>query len=405
MIKILHFADLHIGVENYGHIDPVTGLSSRLNDFLAAFDELVDYALTHDVDMVLFCGDAYKTREPSQTQQREFAKRIARLASNGIMVFLLVGNHDLPNAIGRATTVDIFDTLSIKNVIVGNRLDTYRVETKSGALQIIALPWIRRGMLLTKDEAKNLTFEQLNERIEEQIILQIEKLVTELDPDLPTILAAHVTLDTAKIGAERSLMIGRDNILHQRSIALPVFDYIALGHIHRYQVLSLNPPIVYSGSIQRVDFSEASQEKGFCIVELEKGNAHSEFHTVRTRRFVTIEVDANSEDPTAAVLQAIDKKEVNDSIVRLQVRVSPERVGLINDNEIYQALKETHFVVTVAKEVERESRSRLEEHLAEELTPLEGLKAYLKTRDLSPERTNILLQYGEKLAREMVASE
>ncbi|MQY72420.1 MAG: exonuclease SbcCD subunit D, partial [Dehalococcoidia bacterium] len=83
-MKILHFADLHLGVESYGHIDPATGLSSRLLDFLFALDQVVDYALENKVDLVLFCGDAYKTREPTQTQQREFAKRINRLSTNNV---------------------------------------------------------------------------------------------------------------------------------------------------------------------------------------------------------------------------------------------------------------------------------------------------------------------------------
>ena len=90
MIRILHFADLHLGVENYGRLDPATGLSSRVADFLRAFDTLVEYALTNDVDLVLFAGDAFKTRTPSPTYQREFASRIRRLAVGaGIPTFLL----------------------------------------------------------------------------------------------------------------------------------------------------------------------------------------------------------------------------------------------------------------------------------------------------------------------------
>ena len=74
-MKILHFADLHLGVESYGRIDPATGISSRLLDFLSTLDQLVDYALENRVDLVLFCGDAYKSREPSQTQQRIVLKK------------------------------------------------------------------------------------------------------------------------------------------------------------------------------------------------------------------------------------------------------------------------------------------------------------------------------------------
>ena len=83
-MRIVHFSDLHIGVENYGRLDPTTGLSTRMGDFLSALDELVEYSLGNDVDLVLFAGDAFKSREPKQTQQREFAKRIAKLANAGV---------------------------------------------------------------------------------------------------------------------------------------------------------------------------------------------------------------------------------------------------------------------------------------------------------------------------------
>ena len=143
-MRILHFADLHIGAENYGRVDPATGMSTRVVDFLTALDELVEYALSQDVDLVLLAGDAYKGRDPSQTHQRELAKRLAQLSSAGVPVFMLVGNHDLPHAVGRATAVEIFRTLSVPNLIVGDQLQNYTVLTKNGPLQIVAVPWPRR---------------------------------------------------------------------------------------------------------------------------------------------------------------------------------------------------------------------------------------------------------------------
>ena len=113
-MRILHFADVHIGVENYSKLDPETGLSTRLGDFLETFDQLVDYAIESKIDLALFCGDAYKSRDPSQTHQREFAKRIVRLSSAGIPTFLLVGNHDTPNIASRATSLDIYHTLDVQ---------------------------------------------------------------------------------------------------------------------------------------------------------------------------------------------------------------------------------------------------------------------------------------------------
>ncbi|MEJ2048162.1 MAG: exonuclease subunit SbcD, partial [Dehalococcoidia bacterium] len=298
-MKIIHFADLHLGVETYGRLDPATGLSSRLLDFLAAFDRLVDYAIENQVDLVLFCGDAYKNREPTPTQQREFARRINRLAQKGIPVFLLTGNHDLPNAFGRATATEIFDTLAIQKVYVSSRPDIYRIPTHSGILQIVSLPWLRRSALLSREETKNLKLKQINERLEQVLTDIITANAQKLDPKLPAILAAHVWVVGAKVGSESSMTIGQEHTLLPGSIAQPAFDYIALGHIHRHQVVHENPPVVYAGSLERLNYSEEADEKGFYVVDIEPDGETGErrvsfkFHRLSGRRFLTI--DANIE--------------------------------------------------------------------------------------------------------------
>ncbi|MFQ5988010.1 MAG: exonuclease SbcCD subunit D [Dehalococcoidia bacterium] len=406
-MKILHFADLHLGVENYGRIDPETGLSTRLGDFLSAFDEVVEYALNNSIDLVLFCGDAYRSREPSQTHQREFARRIWRLASGGIPLFLLIGNHDLPSAIGRATTMEIFDTLAIKNVIVANRPGTYRIETKDGPLQIVALPWARRSALLSREETKNLTFDEVNERLEEILTERLALEVEALDPSLPAILAAHVLVYGAQTGSERSMIMGRDYVLLRSVVANPAFDYIALGHIHRPQVISQNPAVVYPGSLQRIDFSEEEDEKGFYVVELgQRGQVSYEVHPVKARPFLTIKVDVGSQetDPTQAVLRAISRQEakVRDAIVRVQVAI-PERLeGLLQEGEIRKALKDAHFIAAIAREVERERRPRMPGWSAEGVAPLDALKVYLGSKKASID-PKVLLEYAERLIQETKA--
>ncbi len=67
MIRMLHFADVHIGMENYGRTDPETGLSTRVVDFLRRMDEMIDYAQQHSVDLIVFAGDAFKNRTPNPT--------------------------------------------------------------------------------------------------------------------------------------------------------------------------------------------------------------------------------------------------------------------------------------------------------------------------------------------------
>jgi exonuclease SbcD len=405
-MKIIHFADLHLGVENYGRIDPATGLSTRLNDFLAAFDQLVDYALDNKADLVLFCGDAYKTREPTQTQQREFARRINRLSTAGIPVFLLIGNHDMPNAAGRATATEIFDTLKVHNVYVSGHPDVYNIPTASGAIQVVSLPWLRRSTLLSREDARNLGIDEINRKMEQTLTDIIFGLAEKLDPALPAVLAAHVWVTGAKVGSESSMSIGHEHTLLLSNLALPAFDYVALGHIHRQQVLSEDPPVVYSGSLERVDFGEEKDEKGFYVVDIEpdaatgKKKVSFRFHPVKTRRFLTINVDLKSGDidPTSSILRAINEKkqEADNAVVRLNVTMPSELEGQLRDGDLRESLKDTHYFM-ISRDVQRETRLRLGNRTAEEIVPLEALKAYLDNQEVSPERQKVLLEYGKKL--------
>ncbi len=406
-MKILHFADLHLGVETYGSIDPNTGLSTRLLDILRALDTVVEYAISNSVDIILFCGDTYKNRDPSQTQQREFAKRLRRLSQEEIPVFLLVGNHDLPNAIGRATAVEIFDTLAVSNIYIGNRPDIYRIPTKQGDIQVVALPWLRRSALLSREEAKSLSIDQINQRLQEIMTARILDIISDLDPAMPTVLAAHVSISTAKPGSERTMLVGRDPVLLLGTVAQPVFDYVALGHIHKGQILNQIPPVVYAGSLERLDFGDEAEDKGFYVVNIDPGEGLKqvtyEFHKIDARRFVTISVDIDSDtiDPTATIAETIirHKDEVRNAVVRIQLSLPRRLETSLRDADIYKVLKEAYYV-SVARETKQESRPGLHDRASEELTPIEALKIYLETKKVPEERRRTLLEYGETLIKE-----
>lgn len=407
-MKIIHFADLHLGVESYGRTDPETGLSSRLQDFLKTFDKLVDFAIDDRVDLVLFCGDTYKSREPSQTQQREFARRIRKLSEAGITVFLIVGNHDMPNGIGRATSTEIFDTLAVKNVFVANRPGVFKIDTTGGPIQIAALPWMRRSLLMSKEETKDLTFAQINEKMQEKLTNIINAQVGELDASLPAILASHIWITGVSIGSEDSMTIGQEHMLLPGTIANPAFDYIALGHIHRHQVMNEKPPMTYSGSLDRLDFGDEGDEKGFYLVEIEtdsktgKRKVSYNFHPVEGRNFITIKVEIKEGniDPTQNVIAAIAGHDINGAIVKLQIKLPQESEKLIMDSAVKEALKQASYF-TIAKEVKRETRSRLGSRSVEELSPADALQSWLNATNVPEERAKILMQYGNELINEI----
>ncbi len=406
-MRIVHFSDLHIGVENYGQTDPETGLSTRLADFLSSLDEVVEYALTEDVDLVLLAGDAYKGRDPSQTHQREFAKRLSRLSEASIPSFLLVGNHDLPNAVSRATAVEIFQTLQVPYLQVGSNLQNYTIPTKSGPLQILAVPWPRRSGILSREESRGLTIEEVRQAVQDRMTQAIYARAESLDPDVPAILTGHVTVNGATVGTERSMMLGQDHVLLAGDIGRPQVDYVALGHIHKHQILrNENPFMAYSGSLQRVDFSEEGDDKGFCVVDLDpaapqgKRLTDFDFHRLDARRFVTVDVTVpvGDQDPTSAVVRGIARKDVVGAVVRVRVTLPSEVEAQLRDSDIRDALSEAHYIAAINRESPQEARrTRLDAESAKDLQPMEALRLYLESRGVEPERQEKMLRHAEEL--------
>ena len=407
-MRILHFADVHIGVENYSKLDPETGLSTRLGDFLETFDQLVDYAIESKIDLALFCGDAYKSRDPSQTHQREFAKRVVRLSNAGIPTFLLVGNHDTPTTLGRATSLDIYRTLDVPLVTIGDAPKTYTIDTPSGPIQIIAVPWVRRSQFLARDESRRLTPDQINENIQESLTRIIQNNVQALDPGLPAVLAGHVTVSQATTSSEQSMMLGRDHVLLKSAVTLPQLDYVALGHIHKHQILGTLPHVVYAGSQQRIDFGEENDDKGYCVIDLDPDAPQGtrmtrfEFRQVDPRRFLTIDVklDADDEDPTATVVSAIQRHYIDDAIVRLRISLPVTQEAHLSDGDIQEALRPAHFVASVSHEITERPRTRLAGAYGRGLSPRQALKRYLDSRQTAPDRAEALQQRAEELFAE-----
>jgi exonuclease SbcD len=189
-------------------------------------------------------------------------------------------------------------------------------------------------------------------------------------------------------------------VVFKSDLANPVWDYVALGHIHRHQELNggQHPPIVYCGSLERIDFGEEKEAKGFIIADVRRGETEWEFQRVAARRFVTIRADVRDEtDSLAAILEAISQQDVADAVVRLIIQALPEQEGLLRDADIRRALADSYYVAGISKEIERAYRQRLEGESPEELTPTDLLARYLASKGTPPERSEVLLRYAEEI--------
>jgi exonuclease SbcD len=405
-IRVVHFADLHVGMENYGRLDPATGTSSRTRDFLDRLDEVVDFALDRQADLAIFAGDAFKTRDPEPTQQREFARRIKRLADK-IPTLLVVGNHDLPGTVSKATSLDIYHVLDIPNVIVGYKPDSKIIQTVNGPVYLAWMPYPSRNRLLAEEEHKGKSLPELEQALRDVVTGYLREFSEQAaKQDAPRIFAGHFTVSGAAFGSERSVMLGSDVAVLKSAAADPAWDYVALGHIHKHQNLTQGesgvPPVVYAGSLERIDFGEENEPKGFCFAEISRGAAEWQFVPDRARPFHTIRVDVTTEDdPTPAVLAAIALRaaDLPEAVVRIVVSLTGPQTALLDERAVRKAAEAASHL-DVQLEVSEETRMRLGSEGAESLTPLELLARYLQAKSVSEDRIAELLRAAEELMKE-----
>lgn len=321
MIRFIHTADLHLGTENYGRIDAKTGIHTRLLDFSVALNFCIDTAIDEKVDFFLFCGDAYKTTTPSPTQQKILLNALLRLHNAQIPVVILVGNHDNPVSFGKVHSLDLFKDLPISGFHVISQPQSLRLETKNSPVQIVGIPWPTRNSLALNNKHTFSSAAQISAYISSAVGMIIEHEASKLDASLPALLAGHLTVSTGMFsGSEKHAIYGNDPLFLPSQLARDPFDYVALGHLHRHQNLNNNcqPPIVYAGSIERIDFGE-KEDKGFCLVTIHKKN-NTEYRFIKgpVRPFIQIDAHLNADsDQTEQLLQQIQKYHIDDAIVKI----------------------------------------------------------------------------------------
>ena len=386
MIKILHLSDIHMGSGfSHGRTNAVTGLSTRLEDFVKTLSRCIDRAINEPVNLVLFGGDAFPDATPPPFVQEAFASQFRRLVDAEIPTILLVGNHDQHSQGQGGASLCIYRTLGVPGFIVGDSFATHLIETKNGPVQVITLPWLTRSTLMTRCETEGLSLSEVHHLLVNKLRLVLEAEIRQLDPNIPTILLGHLMADKAEYGAERYLAVGKGFTIPISLLIRPEFDYVALGHVHCHQNLNKtnNPPVVYPGSIERVDFSEEKEDKGYVMVNITKrGEMSWEFCSLPVRSFQTIRVDLSAqEDPQSTLLKTIAKYSIQDVVVRLIYQIRSEQLDRIDNTAIHQALSPAHHYVIHPELVSQLARPRLPElGVGNSINPLEALKTYLENR-------------------------
>ena len=352
MIRFIHTADIHFGMENYGRIDSKTGIHSRLLDFERALNFCVQYAIEKKVDFFLFAGDAYKTANPTPTHQRLFTKCLLELYKADIPIVMVVGNHDNPLSFGKAHALEIFGQIPLNGFHIISKPKIIVLDTKNGPVQIVGIPWPTRNSISLNNENFSLDQCEITQYISKAVTKIIQDLAAKLDPDLPAVLTGHLTVSTGIFsGSEKRAVYGTDPIFLPSQLGIKPFDYVALGHLHRFQNLNPDnrPPIVYSGSIERIDFGERKEEKGFCLVTISnKYKTTLEFIETPTRPFIQIEVFLNNMDnQTEQIIEKVATYNIKNCILKILYNLPTDKKDRVDLNAVQQACSSAWYIVGI----------------------------------------------------------
>jgi len=372
-MRMVITADVHFGSSDHlGRINPQTGLHTRLEDFLRNFDKIIDYVLdpSKKIDKFIIAGDLYKTRHPTNIQQEEFGKRLARLSAAGKETFILLGNHDILVSEGASHTAGVIKALQPSHIKV---IDTPAVVGELGFM-----PYIYRQRLGLKT----------NEEALEYYGKEIEKLKQQG----AKILVGHQSVEGARMPAGYIDPEVMTEIVIPQSM-LKGFQFCVYGHIHEYQVVCKDPVTVYTGPIDRIDFSQTEKPCGFVVYDTET-NRHGfvELETVDLY-YIRADLTSGGGDMTQRVLSSIDMTRLANSIATLVVDIKETDMGKLNRTEVQKVLDTARFCAGFKLRVQRERTSR-NEQVNETVSALEALKQYVQGREDLKDIADELVKVG-----------
>ncbi|HEX7556581.1 MAG TPA: hypothetical protein VF338_08150, partial [Leptolinea sp.] len=328
---------------------------------------------------------------------------IMRLSQAGIPTLLLVGNHDLPPASGRANAMQEFDTLEVPHIkVLAKPAFLSPSDLENLPLQIIALPWVSRSGLLATLTSNGETAANVYEELEKRITTLVNAWLEAADPAYPVILTAHGMVQGAELGSERTISLGSDLTFPGALVKDPRLAYTALGHIHKYQDLNpgSQPPVIYPGSIERVDFGEVNDEKGFVIVTIETGKpTRVERRIIPGRRFIDKYIQFNNGEEIDSKWHQImpSPAEMEGSIFRLTMDYPRSLESMIDESAIRLA-GESALEFHLARKVRVEARSRVAEGAGiGSMNPDEQLNIYWRAAKVEPADMDVLNQLAHAI--------
>lgn len=252
-MKILHLSDLHLGKK--------VNEFSMLSDQRYILNQILSIADNENPDCVIIAGDIYDKSVPPAEAVQVFDGFLFSLSERKLPVLIISGNHDSSERVSFGGRLMKPSNIYISPVFSG-KTEPVELHDRYGKVNFYMIPFIKPA------DVRNVFPDKPAADYTEAMKTVIENM--DINPECRNILVTHQFITGASFGEQEELSVGgTDNI---DAGIFDVFDYVALGHIHRPQNVG-SKKIRYCGSPLKYSGREANQRKSVTIVEAaEKGS-------------------------------------------------------------------------------------------------------------------------------------
>lgn len=353
-MRVLHVSDLHAG--------KTLGRINRNEDLYYALEQIINICKEEKIDLLLIAGDIYDKSHPDHESQNLILDFLTKMHSVGIHTVLIAGNHDSYDFIKSYKNLKRIARIHAFDRPCKNASDCI---IKFGDLTVACLPYPSERVLTHIDEHTQKSYTQ-------KVAQYLNVLAKQVEGSRYTVLLAHLMVESAKVsGSERQSTVGEFYAVKPEHIPT-VFDYVALGHIHRHQRINKTPVrVYYSGSPYQIDFSEKGTQKYVNLIVFEDEPAVKPIRLDLKRELHEVVISVKESFYTAleslkalkGLVKVILKTDIRDSTISIKKK------------HIEDILEDR----LVKFEVEYEGENVSDKgHLSRELDLLEAYKAYYK---------------------------
>lgn len=401
-IRVAHTADIHAVYEAYGAVDPATGMHTRHEEVRRVVRFMVEKAIAERVDLFVLAGDLFKSRRSQRPEVLLIREGLLMLEEAGIPAIVVRGNHcldpdDEEEKGAWAWLKTLVEDRGCKRILLRDRPSVDTIMVRGTPVHVATLPAARSSRLIAALDlgGKHLPAAQVNHLMVDHLATIVRGQAAQIPSGDLGLLVAHWAMDGAITSSEQILSLRSSLALPLQSVALPQFQAVLLGDIHRQQEFPRfegGPWVGYSGSPYRIDFGEEADQKVFLIHQFSRSSGqwhHEGCEAISTpcRRFVTVTANLVGADIGAdmadRLMEAVASSghDLQDAIVRVKVRTEAQGASHLRRDEVTRRLLEAgvHFVGAVEVEVERELRVR-DAEMRETMTVREALTRWFALR-------------------------